>query len=153
MSVSRDDKILAAGDDLGMVHLFDLASHSQLCSIKSVGNHIMDIHMEDSQSVVVGFEDHIAVYNKEGKPVKGYDFSLKNGKIVDIRKKENLVMVTTRTGQFCIYDLLSDEPLKTFRIQDLPADVELSHVTFDYSFTKGVAGSVNGEVISLDTKA
>lgn len=153
MSVSRDDKVLAAGDDMDMVHLFDLIARTQICQIKSVGNHIRDIHMEDSQSVVVGFEDHLAVFDKEGKPIKGYDFNEQNGKMLGIRKKENLVLISTRTGNFCIFDILSDEAPRTFKIGNLPEDTELSHVAFDVSFTRGMAGTVNGELFSLDTKS
>ena len=54
MAVSKDDKLLsvATGEEQGTVHLFDLVNRVSVCSIRSVGGKILDIDMEDSQTVV-----------------------------------------------------------------------------------------------------
>lgn len=154
MSVSNDDKVLATGDQGGMVHLYDVATKSLICSIKSVGTHLLDVHMEDSQSVVFGFEDHLSIFNKEGKPIKDYDFAPeKHGKIVSIRKRENLIFITTRFGLFLVYDILADSTTKTLTIQELPAEVDLNAVFFNTDFTRGVAGSTTGEIFSLEVNS
>ena len=154
MSVSNDDKILATGDQAGMVHLYELGTKTLMCSIKSVGTHLLDIHMEDSQSVVFAFEDHLSIFNKEGKPIRDYEFSPdKHGKVVNIRKRENLIFITTRFGLFLIYDILADSAAKILTIQELPGDIDLNTVFFNADFTRGVAGAVTGEILALEVKS
>ena len=152
MAVSKDDKLLsvATGEEQGTVHLFDLVNRVSVCSIRSVGGKILDIDMEDSQTVVFVTEKTVSVYTREGKVIHNYKYPEDTGKPLNIRKRENKVMVTTRKGWFLVYDILSNEKPSQYKIEGISEDLEVASIRYDQNFTHALLGSVNGEVSCID---
>lgn len=115
-----------------------------------MGHRIIDVSVDDTHSLVVGYGNNLSIFDKDGQPIKVFTLEEGRGDIVRLLRKQNLLVICSSTGYFYFYDLMSVEQTGGCRCKGSDMVDSVIHFSFDRDFFKGVAGNPSGDLITFE---
>lgn len=144
--------MIAYGDELGFLYIFSLEEMAQVQQIRSMGYSILDINIDLSYSITVAYHTTLSVFDKSGTNLKTFNLTESKGKILRMKRKQNIVVVSTDQAHFILVDLIGEEILSEVDCVNaaLIGGETLLEMDFNKDFQKAVSGNSSGEIIAFD---
>lgn len=117
-----------------------------------MGYSIIDINIDLSYSITVAYHNILSVFDKSGNNLKTFNLSDSKGKILRMKRKQNIVVVSTEQAHFILVDLIGEEILSEVDCLNVAVigGENLLEMDFNKDFLKAVAGNASGEIIAFD---
>jgi tricorn protease-like protein len=116
-----------------------------------MGYSILDLNIDLSYGITVAYHNIVGIFDKNGINLKTFTLNDKNGKIVKMKRRQNMVVVCTDRAYFFLIDLMGDDVLSEVAASNSQLIEEaILTMDFDSDFFKGVSGNGSGEIITFE---
>lgn len=149
--VFADETKIAIGDTDGKVYVLDSETAELLDSVKSMGEPVELLVVDDINNIIYSHGNQIAVVNESLEPTAQFKIDTELlGKMVFMRPMQNLIIIGTASSTFVLLDTFSGEVKSSFKPKGWSLSSEVRFLRSQIGSVANLGGTQAGQLFLFD---
>lgn len=151
MTVFRDETKIAIGDSDGKVYILDCDSAELLDSVKSMGESVGMLEIDDINNIIYSHGSQISVISDALEPIAQFKIDTESlGKMIFMRSMQNLIIVGTESSSFVLLDAMTGEVKSTFKPKGWSLSSSVKFLRPQTGSVASLGGTISGQLFMFD---